>query len=59
MYNPDMDTWDWIIAGAFVALLGFVFYLLLPPYGVLIGAGLGAFLMFQSKKRRDNLRRKQ
>jgi len=53
-----MDIWDWVIAAVFIALLGYIFYMLLPPYGVLLGIAAGAWMIYQAKKRRDSLRKK-
>ncbi len=54
-----MDTLDWIIAGAIVILLGISFYFLYPPYGVIVGLGMGVLLMWQAKKRREKARKKE
>ena len=54
-----MDTLDWIIAVAFVLFMGAAFYFTLPPYGAVIGAGMAVLLIYQAKKRRDRLRKRQ
>jgi hypothetical protein len=51
-----MDIWDWIMAGAMVILPGIIFYLIYPPYGALIGIGLGLLLTWRAKKNRDKAR---
>jgi hypothetical protein len=53
-----MDTLDWIIASLFVLAMGAAFYFALPPYGALFGAGMAAVLIYQAKKRRDKLRKR-
>jgi hypothetical protein len=53
-----MNSLDWIIGAIFVLLMGSAFYFALPPYGAVIGAALAAFLVFQAKKRRDVLRKR-
>jgi hypothetical protein len=57
-YNRGMDKLDWIIAVIFVLAMGAAFYFALPPYGAPLGAGMAAFLIYQAKKRRDNLRKR-
>jgi hypothetical protein len=51
-----MDTIDWILAVAFVAVLATAFGLALPPYGWLLGAGLAVYLLYRANLRRERLR---
>ena len=58
-YNQCMDFFDWLLAIGLVALITVAFGLLLPPYGYIGGALIGAFLAWRALRQRRELLKKQ
>jgi threonine/homoserine/homoserine lactone efflux protein len=54
-----MDFIDWLLAIGLVALITVTFGLLLPPYGYIGGALIGAFLAWRALRQRRELLKKQ
>ena len=54
-----MDFIDWLLAFGLVALITVAFGLLLPPYGFIGGALIGAFLAWRALRQRRELLKKQ
>ena len=54
-----MNLLDWVLAAAFVGLLTFAFWLILPDYGWAIGIVLGGYLIYRAKRKRDALLKQQ
>ncbi|GEM_PF-5493834 len=57
-YNQRMDWIDVFLATGLIALLAVTFGLLLPPYGYIGGALIGAFLAWRALKQRRSLLKK-
>lgn len=51
-----MDWIDWVLAIVFLIIAALMLGLLLPPYGYLVGAVLGAYIIYAAKKNRDRLK---
>ena len=49
--GKSMNLLDWVLAAAFVGLLTFAFWLILPDYGWAIGIVLGGYLIYRNYRR--------
>jgi hypothetical protein len=54
-FFANMKWIDWLLAAAFVALIGYAVYLIFPPYGWIFGVAAALLLLFIAKRRRDRL----
>ena len=52
----EMDLTDWVLCAAVTGLMAFAFGMLIPKFGIPIGAALAIYALYRAKNKRDKLK---